>query len=157
MSQQFTFVDNQQVEHMVEWAQPGITVVMDSLGLMTQLIPASALPYFNGTVIAGHDVSFQVSALQADGTTPFNLTGVPVNFYGKVNQPDTVLVFTKTFASNPTDILIPTPANGLITVFVRAADYASVAVGTTIFLYVDVVNSIGNPVNIAKWTLTITN
>lgn len=147
---------------MVEWGEPGITIVMDSLGVVNQLVPASALPYFNAKVIVGHDVSFQVAALQAAGT-PFPLGAVgsvvPISFYGKVNQSDTTLVFSKTLLLDPLDIIVPDPTgvDGLIDVFVRAADYAGVAVGITLFLYVDVINNVGNPVNISKWTLTITN
>jgi hypothetical protein len=153
---QFNFIDEQQVEHMVEWNDAGLTIVLDTMQLTQQLVPASALPFFNASVIAGHDTSFQVTALQADKVTPFNLTGIPINFYGKINQSDTTFVFFKTLPSNA-DIIVSTPTNGLIIVFVRAADYAALVVGTTIFLYVDVVNSAGNPVNISKWTLTITN
>jgi hypothetical protein len=153
---QFSFTDDQQVEHMVEWNDSGLTVVMDSLGLVPQLVPASALPYTNGKVIVGHDCSFQIAALQANGSA-FNLTGLSLNFYGKVNQTDTSLVFSKTLAGSPSDILVATPANGLIIAWVRAADYAAVNAGVTIFLYLDLVDTFGNPVNISKWTLTITN
>jgi hypothetical protein len=140
----------------VEWMTPGLTVVIDQLGIMTQLVPASALPYLNESVIAGHDIGFQLDALQAGGTLPFNLTGVPINFYAKVNPSDSTNLFSKSLAGNPMDVQVPQPNLGVIQVFVRAADYTSVAVGTTIFLYVDGINSAGNPVNIGKWTLTIT-
>jgi len=140
----------------VEWSTPGLTVVLDQLGLMTRLVPASALPYYNATVIIGHDIGFQIQALQADGKTPFNLTGIPISFYGKVNQSDTTNLFSKSSTGNPTDVLISTPSNGIIQAFVRAADYASLAVGITFFLYVDGTNNLAGSVNIAKWTLTIT-
>ena len=110
----------------VQWGTPGLTVVLESVGTMQQLIPASALGFFNGKVMAGHDASFQVAALQADGVTPFNLTGIGINFYAKANQADTTLVFSKSLANNVLDILVPNASTGLITVWVRAADYAGV-------------------------------
>ena len=140
----------------IEWNTPGLTVVIDQLSLMTQVLPPDSLPYFNAQVILGKDIGFQIATTQADGTTPFNLTGIPISFYAKANQSDTTDVFSKTLAGNPADILIPTPTNGIIQVYVRASDYASQPVGTTLFLYVDGTNSAGNPVNIGKWTLTIT-
>jgi hypothetical protein len=157
MTECFTFEDENQVPVTVDWGTPGLSVTLDSLGIMSQVVPATALGYFNGSVIAGHDTSFEVAALQANGTTPFNLTGIPISVYGKVYPSDTILVFSKTLAGNPVDVLVPTPTNGLIDIFIRAADYAAIAVGTTIFIYVDAIDAIGNPINIAKWTLTITN
>jgi hypothetical protein len=140
----------------IEWFTPGLTVVIDQLSLMTQVLPPESLPYFNAQVILGKDIGFQVTTTQADGKTAFDLTGVPINFYGKTNQSDTVDVFSKSLAGNPADVLVPTPSSGIIQVYVRAADYASQPVGTTLFLYVDAINAAGNPVNIGKWTLTIT-
>lgn len=140
----------------VEWSTPGLTVVLDQLGLMTRLVPASALPYYNATVIIGHDIGFQIQALKADGVTPFNLLGIPISFYGKLNQSDTTNLFSKNSTGNPNDVILTNPTGGLIQVFVRAADYASLAVGTTFFLYVDGTNNMAGSVNIAKWTLTVT-
>jgi hypothetical protein len=140
----------------VEWSTPGLTVVLDQVGLFTRILPADALPYFNAQVVTGHDIKFQVQVLHADGTTVVDLTGIPISFYAKLNQTDTTNLFSKTLAGNPLDILVPIPSNGIIEVFVRAADYASMLVGTTIFLYVDAVNvTLGN-VNLGIWTLTIT-
>jgi hypothetical protein len=140
----------------VEWSTPGLTVVIDQLPLMTQVLPPESLPYYNAQVILGKDIGFQVVTTQADGKTAFNLTGVPISFYGKANQSDTTDVFSKSLAGNPADILIPTPSNGIIQVYVRGKDYAGQPVGTTLFLYVDAINAAGNPVNIGMWTLTIT-
>lgn len=154
----FGFRDDFDSLQTVEWTAPGLTVIMDTVGLMTQLIPASALPYYNASVIIGHDIEFKVQAFQSDGVTPFPITGVPINFYGKVNQTDTINLFYKTLAGNPNDIIIVDATNGILNVWVRAQDYASLSVGTTIFLYVDAASGPPgtNPVNIGKWTLSIT-
>lgn len=153
----FGFQDDFGNLQTVEWNAAGLTVIMDTVGLVTQLIPASALPYYNASVVLGHDIQFQVSALQADGQTPFPLIGVPIDFYSKVHQSDTTNLFYKTLAGNPTDVIVTNPSGGIIQVWVRAQDYAALSVGTTIFLYVDAIGQPGtNPVNIGKWTLSIT-
>lgn len=152
----FDFTPDDVTAYAVEWDTPGLTVLMDTLGIAPQLVPASAIGLSNFSIQRGTDKEFQVQVLQADGITPFSLAGIPIHFYAKLNQSDTTYVFFKTIALNSGDILVPNPVNGIIQVFVRAADYASIAVGTTMFFYVDVVNAAGGTQNVAKWTVTIT-
>jgi hypothetical protein len=155
MSQQFCDEDENQL--LVDIKTPGLVIVLDTIQVITQMVPATALGLFADTIIAGHDKTFAVKALQADNTTAFNLTGIPILFYAKVTPSLATTVFSKSLANNPLDLVVPSPTNGIVNVFVRTTDYASLPLGTTMFLYVDVVNNIGNPVNIAKWVLTITD
>lgn len=158
MSKLFTFIDSNGIEQCVRWTDDSIPIFVNMQGIIPQLIPANAVGLFNDTQLLEHDKGWQVQALQVDGTTPFSLVGIDVKFYAKLFPNDVNLFFSKSLSLNPTDVLVPTPTNGIIQVFVRAADIATLAVGVTIFLYVDAIDATsGNPWNVAKWTLTTDN
>jgi len=154
----FAYTDNVGNQNLVEWNEPGLTIILNTLGITPQMVPPEGLGLTNETVIVGHDIESLITAVQANGQ-PFNLSGVTeVNFYAKLRPTDTTYVFFKTLTNNPADIIIESPPSaGLIDVFTRIADYSNLAVGTTMFLYVDFINNLGNPENISRWTLTIVN
>lgn len=131
------------------------TFLVDTQGVMAQLVPASSIGLYHDVTLLGHDKGWEVLVTQSDGSTPFPLAGVGISFYAKAYPAATTLLWSKTNTSVPGDVL--TPAAGVIDVWARAADTAAIKVGSVIFLYVDVIDpsGSGNPVNVGIWTTTI--
>lgn len=155
--QDFDFIDEATEDGVsVRVDDSEATFILNQQGIITQLIPPSALGLFADTQLLGHDKAWNVAVTQADGITPFPLAGLPITFYAKQFPASTTINFSKTLALNPTDIQVNT-GTGIITVWIRAVNIAVFSLGSTLFLYIDTTNAQGGAVNIAQWTVTLTS
>jgi hypothetical protein len=110
------------------------------------------LPPPNYPLFPGNTGQFLVTALMPDGVTPFPLTGATVNWQGTLVPGSEIFIFSKSIG---TDVVIPTPANGQITCYMRPADTAAIAGGSTIFNYVTVTDSSGNVYTVEKFIVLL--
>ena|ERR1700680_4376475 len=104
-------------------------------------------------IFPGNTAEFTVTALLADGVTPFNLTGASVNWMGKLAPEFSWTVFNKSSPSS--DIVIPTPANGQINLWNRPIDTATLAPYQSIYNYVTVTDASGNVYTIEEFIVFI--
>jgi hypothetical protein len=138
---------------LVDQDESEYTFVIDTQGVLARLVPASSIGLYNDVTLLGHDKGWEILVTESDGTTPFPLAGIGISFYAKAYPTSTIFLWTKTTVTKPGDVM--TPAAGVIDVWARVGDTALLQVGTVIFLYVDILDTLGNPINVATWTTTI--
>jgi len=107
----------------------------------------STLPPPNYPLFPGNTAEFMVQVYQADGVTPFNLTGASVTWTAKLD-PAGPNIFSKSLGA---DVTIPTPANGQIFNWYRPTDTSAFPPNLTLYNYDTVTDSSANVYTVEKY------
>jgi hypothetical protein len=110
------------------------------------------MAFTDGAIFRGDTVQFSDTVTQADGVTPYNLTGASVSFIGALDPGRAVTVFNKSIGA---DVTVPTPANGVINLWIRPADTSGLAPWALLYCYAIVTDSGGNVYTTKKFTVRL--
>lgn len=120
------------------------------------------------TMPLGTSQSFTLTITQADGVTPYNLTGATINFVAAfaplpvpqvfLTTPSGLILFNKSAAggAGAPPVQSPTPTNGQVTVWFVPADTSNMPGWYLLYCYVIVTDSSGSIYQIKKFTVRLT-